>query len=811
MERLIWILAAFGLSSTSRLPEHKFVFVDELKNWTEARRFCRETYIDLATLESQQEVEALNDLATSVSKTSKVPDPLTAQNEGRSLAWIGLYDDVNSWRWSMSDSDVYQHEEKEFSNWQAGQPNNAGGQENCGEMNADGSWNDASCSKGQDTICLQLNGSSVILQILNWTEAQSYCRKHHTDLARVRSLAENQQASNSFPRGNVWIGLFRDSWKWVGAKNFSFRFWNKGNNEPGNNGKEECAAAHFGRSGQWEDWPCDQHKAFVCYSELCGNASHPGRKYFFVGEMKNWTEAQSHCREHYGNLAVMENMEDVETLNNMAASLGFTSAAWIGLYDDVNSWRWSVSESDLDKHQEKHFTNWNPGEPNNEAGKESCVEMVDDGYWNDVPCSKLQGSICSQVRGSDVQFTLINVNMNWTAAQSYCRNHYTDLARVRNMTDIQNIKVLIPAGKKVWIGFHRPFWMWVDGSSFSFSYWGSSEPNGAGENCALADLGNSGRWEDWDCDGHRPFICYSVVCGNSTLPTREYIIVDELKTWTEAQRYCRENHKDLATITSMEDVRNVTATSAGRTNRTWIGLHEDVNSWRWSMSDQYQNQFRNWAAGEPDNKLGRESCGALSADGSWYDVSCSQTLATVCFNVSGTNATFYYSSTKRNWTEAQSFCREHYTDLASVRNPSDNEAIRGSVHRAAWLGLYRDSWKWADGRNSSFRNWNRDETQQQREGGMRCCSLWERWEMAGLELQREESLRLLHCGPVKACGETAAGASIVCDGGRLCHDGGTPDQAETEAAGRWSKRRRETELEETIRRKNPPQTKEEER
>uniref|UniRef100_A0A3B5Q6R5 C-type lectin domain-containing protein n=1 Tax=Xiphophorus maculatus TaxID=8083 RepID=A0A3B5Q6R5_XIPMA len=88
-----------------------------------------------------------------------------------------------------------------------------------------------------------------------------------------------------------------------------------------------------------------------------------------------------------------------------------------------------------------------------------------------------------------------------------------------------------------------------------------------------------------------------------------YIIVDELKTWTEAQRYCRENHKDLATITNMEDVRMLNDLATGRTSmswkmtRAWIGLHEDVNSWRWSMSDQYQNQFRNWAAGQPNNKF----------------------------------------------------------------------------------------------------------------------------------------------------------------------------------------------------------------
>uniref|UniRef100_A0A3B3YBS2 C-type lectin domain-containing protein n=1 Tax=Poecilia mexicana TaxID=48701 RepID=A0A3B3YBS2_9TELE len=113
------------------------------------------------------------------------------------------------------------------------------------------------------------------------------------------------------------------------------------------------------------------------------------------------------------------------------------------------------------------------------------------------------------VSGSEVTFAFINANMNWTQAQSYCRNHYTDLARVRNMADIQEIQTLIPSGQRVWIGFHRAVWMWADGSRFSFSYWRSSEPNGPGENCTSADLGDSGQWEDWDCDVQTPFICHN--------------------------------------------------------------------------------------------------------------------------------------------------------------------------------------------------------------------------------------------------------------------------------------------------------------
>uniref|UniRef100_A0A3B3ULL5 C-type lectin domain-containing protein n=1 Tax=Poecilia latipinna TaxID=48699 RepID=A0A3B3ULL5_9TELE len=119
---------------------------------------------------------------------------------------------------------------------------------------------------------------------------------------------------------------------------------------------------------------------------------------------------------------------------------------------------------------------------------------------------------------------------------------------------------------------------------------------------------------------------------------------------------------------------------------------------------------------------------------------------------SGTNPTFYYSSTKQSWTEAQSFCRQHYTDLASARHLADNEAVQGLVQRAAWMGLYRDSWKWADGGNSSFRNWNRDEPSNN--GKEECAAAnfgnagkWEGWS----------------CSKKKAFVCYAAGVSIVCD------------------------------------------------
>ncbi|XP_035982496.1 L-selectin-like [Fundulus heteroclitus] len=188
-------------------------------------------------------------------------------------------------------------------------------------------------------------------------------------------------------------------------------------------------------------------------SLLCAVSSLPERQPRFVNELKNWTEAQSFCREKYTDLVTISSMEDVTKLNNMVDPNTMVymdddskHRAWIGLFDDVNSWRWTTSDTNIYIDGEAEFTNWAPGEPNNYWGAESCAAMWENGFWNDFNCRATSTAVCSDVQGQDASFIFINQSLKWTEALSYCREHHTDLARVRSTTENEEIKIHLDVG-----------------------------------------------------------------------------------------------------------------------------------------------------------------------------------------------------------------------------------------------------------------------------------------------------------------------------------------------------------------------------
>ncbi|KAG7239742.1 hypothetical protein INR49_028562 [Caranx melampygus] len=204
---------------------------------------------------------------------------------------------------------------------------------------------------------------------------------------------------------------------------------------------------------------------------------------------------------------------------------------------------------------------------------------------------------------------------------------------------------------------------------------------------------------------------------------REYHFVNQSLNWTEAQNYCREKYTDLATFESVEDLNRLNRPS-GDTHWSWIGLNDDPkswwrvmsndsNSWRWSATGKTsETGYQSWYPGEPTNRLEHVVCVFINYQGQWLDDGCKKKTYFLCFNESDPPGHRVYTLINRSltWTEAQTYCRTHHTDLATIENAEENaEAVSVMTTNSvseAWIGFYRVRWRWSDNSNSSFTNWN---------------------------------------------------------------------------------------------------------
>uniref|UniRef100_A0A8C6LY66 C-type lectin domain-containing protein n=1 Tax=Nothobranchius furzeri TaxID=105023 RepID=A0A8C6LY66_NOTFU len=126
---------------------------------------------------------------------------------------------------------------------------------------------------------------------------------------------------------------------------------------------------------------------------LCAASSIRYRQYHFIYDPKNWTEAQTYCRQ---------TLADVTQMGSTKHSNSGVPQAWIGLYFDVIDWKWSLSDEDFYKNNEATYTNWYPGQPDSIWYTEYCGNIyVDQGRWWDTPCDNLLSSICSNVSGEN--------------------------------------------------------------------------------------------------------------------------------------------------------------------------------------------------------------------------------------------------------------------------------------------------------------------------------------------------------------------------------------------------------------------------
>ncbi len=94
-----------------------------------------------------------------------------------------------------------------------------------------------------------------------WSDAQTFCRQKHTDLVSVRNPDENQLIKALVPQGTlVFIGLFKEFFRWSDNSSSSFRRWSVG--EP--DGSGDCVEQTLSDTNTWADQNCAETRPFIC-------------------------------------------------------------------------------------------------------------------------------------------------------------------------------------------------------------------------------------------------------------------------------------------------------------------------------------------------------------------------------------------------------------------------------------------------------------------------------------------------------------------------------------------------------------------
>uniref|UniRef100_A0A3B4T7C2 Macrophage mannose receptor 1-like n=1 Tax=Seriola dumerili TaxID=41447 RepID=A0A3B4T7C2_SERDU len=308
-------------------------------------------------------------------------------------------------------------------------------------------------------------------------------------------------------------------------------------------------------------------------------------------------------------------MTDIKRLHD---SVKNQTEAWIGLYSEPGNkrtWHWSLPGVEYNENKAKLGN----VEPNSEHC-ENCVWMKYwDQEWKTLNChEEKKGFICYNESSSD-KFCLITEEKNWRQAQSYCREHHTDLASGDQLED-DKLKEEIQDSDELWIGLFRDTWTWSDGSNFSFRHWDQG-PFGDGrgqKNCTF--LKTSGEWGSDRCHERKPFFCYE----------EKLILIQESKTWDEALDHCREHHRDLVSITNVHQQRWVQQRAKNASSPfVWLGLRYTCALDLWFWVNDHLVCYDNWVPGqEPDACV---HSAAMARDGhKWFKKADTNTFDFIC-------------------------------------------------------------------------------------------------------------------------------------------------------------------------------------
>jgi hypothetical protein len=229
-----------------------------------------------------------------------------------------------------------------------------------------------------------------------------------------------------------------------------------------------------------------------------------------------------------GRLAIVDDpVQNKALFSAIGSPWGYGSGLWLGCSDAGKEGTWVCDGRPLG------FTNWSPGQPDNELAVDDCAEwLADKGEWNDSSCDKHLGFLCRGdaglrctgrrvVAGRTTFCAHKDELLDWDGATKSCTASGGKLAwfgsaeESRAVFESLRLPSAIPSSQPlegVWIGLtdakKEGSFAWINDAALHFANWASGQPSdsGSGEDCATLTLGD-GTWNDADCSVPLPYLC----------------------------------------------------------------------------------------------------------------------------------------------------------------------------------------------------------------------------------------------------------------------------------------------------------------
>lgn len=138
-------------------------------------------------------------------------------------------------------------------------------------------------------------------------------------------------------------------------------------------------------------WLLVSHQFFLPSPGLYAAHRTNSTEYHFVRRLKTWSDARQYCRDKYTDLAAVRSQDESDEVHRLLQKMK-ARGAWIGLFDNILVWRWSLDGSVFNN--QNSYEAWKSGQPSRMTESDSCVTVMGDGGWEDTKCDYKFPSVC---------------------------------------------------------------------------------------------------------------------------------------------------------------------------------------------------------------------------------------------------------------------------------------------------------------------------------------------------------------------------------------------------------------------------------